>query len=82
MHILTWFIFCIPNLASLKNIGEKTAGLFDRKKKEVEKLAADKAAEASTFAEEQAKKAGDAVAKTKDEAGAILTGAGINKFVS
>lgn len=58
--------------ASLKNIGEKTAGLFDRKKKEM----GEKAAEAQTYAEEQARKAGEALEQTKKEAGELLDGAG------
>lgn len=59
-------------VASLKNIGEKTAGLFDRKKKEME----EKAAEAQTYAEEQARKAGEVLDQTKKEAGELLDGAG------
>lgn len=59
-------------VASLKNIGEKTAGLFDRKKKEM----GEKAAEAQSYAEEQARKAGEALEQTKKEAGELLDGAG------
>lgn len=66
--------------ASLKNIGEKTAGLFDRKKKEMGDLAAEKAAEAQTYAEEQARKAGEAVEQTKKEAGELFDGAGELEF--
>lgn len=62
--------------ASLKNIGEKTANLFDRKKKEVSDLAAERAAEAQSYAEERARKAGEAVEQTKKEAAEILDGAG------
>lgn len=62
--------------ASLKNIGEKTAGLFDRKKKEMSDLAAEKAAEAQTYAEEQAQKAGEAFEQSKKEAGELFDGAG------
>lgn len=64
------------NAASLKNIGEKTANLFDRKKKEMGDLASEKAAEAQAFAEENAKKADEAFEQTKKEAGDILAGAG------
>lgn len=52
----------------MKSFGEKTAGLFDRKKKDAEKLAADKVAEAQKLAEEQARKAGEAIGQTKSEA--------------
>lgn len=40
-------------------------------------LAAEKAAEAQNYAEEQARKAGEAVEHTKKEAGEILGGAGV-----
>lgn len=56
----------------MKNIGEKTTNLFERKKKEVGDLATEKASEAQTYAEEQAKKAGDAIEETKNEASGIL----------
>lgn len=70
---MNWDIFCA---ASLKSIGEKTANLFEKKKKEVGDLATEKATEAHSYAEEQAKKAGEAVEQTKKEAGEILGGAG------
>lgn len=60
----------------MKNIGEKTTSLFERKKKEVEDLATEKAAEAQTYAEEQAKKTGEAIEDTKKEATGIFGGAG------
>lgn len=50
--------------------------MFERKKKDVEKLAHDKAAEAQRLAEEQAQKTSDAVLKTKGEAEAIATSTG------
>lgn len=56
MVVCVWVWICA---ASLKNIGEKTAGLFDRKKREMGDLAAEKAAEAQTYAGEQAQKAGE-----------------------
>lgn len=62
--------------ASLKNFGEKTAGLFERKKKDAEQLAAEKAAEIQKLAEEQAQKAGEVLSKTKNEAGEIVNGTG------
>lgn len=64
--------------ASLKNIGEKTVGLFDRKKKEVEQLTAEKVAEAEQYAGEQAKKAGEAVEQTKKEVGGIISSTGLS----
>lgn len=62
--------------ASLKSLGDKTTSLFERKKKDVEKLAHDKAAEAQHLAEEQAQKSAEALAKTKAEAEAIVKGTG------
>lgn len=62
--------------ASLKSFGEKTASLFDRKKKDAEKLAADKAAEAQKMAEEQARKVGEEIGKTKNEAEALAASTG------
>lgn len=64
------------SLASLKSLGDKTASLFERKKKDAEQLAADKLAEAQKNAEEQAKRAGDAFEQTKKEAGDILSSTG------
>lgn len=69
------FVFVRMCAASLKNIGEKTAGLFDRKKKEME----EKAAEAQTYAEEQARKAGEVLEQKKKDAGELLDGAGKRK---
>lgn len=54
--------------ASLKSLGEKTASLFDRKKKDAETLAAEKASTAQKMAEEQVRKAGEAVGQTRSEA--------------
>lgn len=59
----------------MKNIGEKTTNLFERKKKEVGDLATEKASEAQAYAEEQAKKAGEAIEETKNEASGILSNA-------
>lgn len=61
----------------MKSIGEKTVNLFDKKKKEVEDLAAAKAHEAQGYAEEQAHKIGDAVEQTKNEAGELISGTGL-----
>lgn len=63
-------------LATLKNIGDKTTGLFERKKKEVADLAAEKAAEAQAYADEQAKKVGESIEQTKTEASNIIGGTG------
>lgn len=63
-------------LATLKNIGDKTTSLFERKKKEVADLAAEKAAEAQTYADEQAKKVGESIEQTKTEASNIIGGTG------
>lgn len=62
--------------ASLKSLGDKTASLFERKKKDVEKLAQEKAAEAQHLAEEQAQKTSEALNKTKSEAEGIVTSTG------
>lgn len=68
--------FSTSPTASLKSFGEKTASLFDRKKKDAEKLAADKAAEAQKIAEEQARKVGEEIGKTKSEAEALAASTG------
>lgn len=75
MHFFVGFVSFFFCLAALKNIGEKTTSLFDRKKKEVGDLATEKASEAQSYAEEQAKKAGEAIEETKNEASGILGGA-------
>uniref|UniRef100_A0A1B0DHP1 Uncharacterized protein n=1 Tax=Phlebotomus papatasi TaxID=29031 RepID=A0A1B0DHP1_PHLPP len=63
--------------ASLKSLGEKTASLFDRKKKDAETLAAEKAATAQKMAEEQVKKAGEAVGQTRSEAENLAASTGL-----
>lgn len=63
--------------ASLKTFGEKTANLFDKKKKDVEQLATEKAHDAQEYAEDQAKKIGDAIEHTKNEAGGLMAGTGL-----
>lgn len=60
----------------MKNIGEKTFSLFEKKKKDVEQLTAEKVTEAQEYAEEQAKKAGEAVEQTKNEVTGIVSGGG------
>lgn len=65
----------------MKSLGDKTSSLFERKKKDVEKLAHDKAAEAQKMAEEQAQKASESLMKTKGEAENIAASTGmINLF--
>jgi predicted phage tail protein len=53
--------------ASLKNLGDKAGGLFDKKKKEATDLANEKVKNAQHLAEEQANKAGQAFSATKDD---------------
>lgn len=75
MYTFLCAVFFLFYLAALKNIGEKTTNLFERKKKEVGDLTTEKASEAQAYAEEQAKKAGEAIDETKNEASGILAGA-------
>lgn len=65
MEIKFYLICCI---GAFKNFGEKTAALFDRKKKDASNLAAEKVAEASHMVEDQAKKVGDTIQSTKSDA--------------
>lgn len=44
---------------AFRSIGEKTSALFDRKKKDAEQIAAEKAQDASNVMEEQVKKTGE-----------------------
>lgn len=66
----------------MKNLGAKTTSLFDRKKKEVEQLAQEKAAEAQKLAEEQAKLASDSLTKAKTDAEQLATSTGKNFVVT
>lgn len=75
-HWQTSKTFACLCLASLKSLGDKTSSLFERKKKDVEKLAHDKAAEAQKMAEEQAQKASESLMKTKNEAEGIAASTG------
>lgn len=63
-------------LASLKNLGAKTTSLFERKKKEVEELANEKAAEAQKLAADQAKLAADSLTKAKTDAEQLASSTG------
>lgn len=74
-NIQYFFFFSI--IASLKNLGDKTASLFSKKKDEAEKLAKEKAENAQKMAEEQAKKVGEAVQQTKSEAENLATSTGM-----
>lgn len=60
----------------MKNFGEKTVNLFDRKKKDAEQIAAEKAAEAQKYVEDQIQKGGEAAAQTKNEFGQLVTETG------
>lgn len=64
----------------MKNLGNKTANLFERKKKDAEQLAADKVAEAQKMAEEQAKLAANSLNQTKNEAEQLALSTGINQL--
>lgn len=68
--------FYSVHAASLKSFGERTAGLFDRKKKDAEKLAEEKAEEAKKMAEEQARTLGESIGKTKSEAEQLAASTG------
>lgn len=72
-HLQTYFH---NFLASLKNLGEKTANLFERKKKDAEQIAAEKSAEAQKYIEDQLKKSSEAVAQTKNEVGKMVSDTG------
>lgn len=50
--------------------------MFEKKKKDVEQLTAEKVSEAQEYAEEQAKKAGDAVEQTKSEVTGLVSDGG------
>lgn len=63
----------IRSLASLKNLGSKAEGLFDKKKKEAQDLANEKVQAASSLAEDQAKKTQEVFTKTKSDAEALAS---------
>lgn len=76
---MSFYLYSFNNnncIASLKSFGEKTANLFERKKKEVEQIAAEKAVEVQLLAEEQAQKAVDAIAQTSSDANEVLNSKG------
>lgn len=66
-NVTKWAIASLSIAASLKSFGEKTASLFDRKKKDAEQVAAEKATAAQKMAEEQARKTAEAIGQTKSE---------------
>lgn len=72
--------FKLMILASLKNLGAKTTSLFERKKKDVEQLAQEKAAEAQKIAEEQVKLASDSLTKAKTDAEKLASSTGKPSF--
>lgn len=65
-----------PILASLKNLGAKTTSLFERKKKDVEESALEKAAEVQRLAQEQAKQVADSLTKAKTDAEELASSTG------
>lgn len=73
-----------PSIATMKDLGDKTTGMFESNKNDAEKLAAKKVAEAKHLAEEQTKKTTDAVQKTKSDADAVAksTGKIMNLFLN
>lgn len=68
-------------LASLKNLGAKTTSLFERKKKDVEQLAQEKAAEVQKLAEDQAKLAADSLTKAKADVEQLASSTGIKTIL-
>lgn len=60
---LKWYI-----TGAFRSIGEKTASLFDRKKKDAEQIAAEKAQEAAHVVEDQVKKAGELIGGAQQSA--------------
>lgn len=65
----------IFSLGAFKSFGEKTASLFERKKKDAGDLAAQKVQEASAIVEGQAQKAGELIQSTKSDAEKAAVGA-------
>lgn len=53
---------------AFRSIGEKTSALFDRKKKDAEQIATEKAQDASHVLEEQVNKAGEFISGTQKSA--------------
>lgn len=53
---------------AFRSIGEKTSALFDRKKKDVEQIATEKAQDASHVLEDQVNKAGELVSGAQKSA--------------
>lgn len=62
----------------MKSFGDKTASLFERKKKDAGDLAQDKVNAAQKLAEEQVKKTGEALSQTKSDAENLAAGTGKN----
>lgn len=61
-------------LASLKNLGDKASGLFERKKKEAGDIASEKVDKAKKLAEEQVQKTSDAVSGATSGASSLIAG--------
>lgn len=62
----------------MKSFGDKTASLFERKKKDAGELAQEKANTAHKLAEEQVKKTGEALSQTKTDAENLAASSGKN----
>jgi hypothetical protein len=61
-------------LASLKNLGDKAAGLFEKKKKEAGDMASEKADKAKKLAETQVQKTSDAISGATSGAQSLIGG--------
>lgn len=62
----------------MKSFGDKTASLFERKKKDAGELAQEKANAAQKLAEEQVKKTGEALSQTRSDAENLAASTGKN----
>lgn len=69
-------IFCLLSTlaASLKSLGDKASGLFERKKKEAGDMAGEKASTAKKLAEDQVKKTTDAISGATSGAQGLIGG--------
>lgn len=62
-------------LASLKSLGDKATGLFEKKKKETADMASEKMTNAQKLAEDQAKKTVDAISGAQSAVGGAASSA-------
>jgi len=72
---LIFFIHRFAVVASLKNLGDKAAGLFEKKKKEAGDIASEKVQKATKAAEDQVNKTSDALSGVTSGAGNLIAGA-------